>query len=67
MSELLAVGREITGTELAETPRALANELQKLDKLLFEIDGIHRYRPGNGSSGGSYHWFNRSPAVEEVR
>jgi len=65
MSELLAAGREITGTELADTPRALTSELQTIDKLLFEIDGINHYRTKNGSSGGSYHWFSRYPETIE--
>ena len=61
MSELLAAGREITGTELADSPRAMLAEVKRLDKLLFEIDGIYRHRPKNGSSGGSHHWFSRYP------
>ncbi len=62
MSELLVAGQEITGTELADNPRAMLAEVKRFDKLLFEIDGIYHYRPKNGSSGGSYHWFSRYPA-----
>lgn len=64
MSELLAVGLEVTGHPLASGPRDLTAKLQALDNL-FTADDISHTRVPHGTGGGK-HQFRRIPIDEDI-
>lgn len=64
MSELLAVGLEVTGSPLASGPRELTAKLQALDDLLAD-DGIAHTRTSHGTGGGK-HQFQYILSAEDI-
>lgn len=64
MSELLTAGLELTGSQLALSPRDLTAKLQTLDDLLV-ADGITHTRVPHGTGGGK-HQFRRIPSPTDI-
>lgn len=56
MRELMAAGQDVTGRNLAASPRELTGVITALDHDLFEYDHIAHRRVRNGT-GGSRHRF----------
>ena len=61
--EILEAGRLLTRRFIADSPRALTQKLNELNKQLMEVDGIIYKRTKNGSGGGAYHFYRDN--VEE--
>ena len=65
--QLLDAGRVIARVPLADSTRALTNELKGLDRLLLENDNIAHERKTNGSGGGKHRFYYAdAPQFEEV-
>lgn len=57
MSDLMEAGREIAGTNLAVTNRALSTMVKAMDGPMFDYDGIVHTRAKNGSGGGKHSFY----------
>ncbi len=59
IGSLMRIGREVTGHEIASSPRGLAYRLAALDEKLLKFDRILHERRANGTGGG-LHCLSRS-------
>ena len=66
MSDLMSAGRYIARTNLAPTNRKLTSEVNKLEPLLLDYDGITHSRANNGDGGGKHHFSSCNSTVDTV-
>ena len=58
MQDLLDAGKYIARTYLAVNARSLSSKVEKLDKQLFDYDGIIHHRAKHGSGGGKHYFYD---------
>ena len=63
MQDLLDAGKYIARTYLAVNARSLSSKVAKLDKQLFDYDGIIHHRTENGNAGYKHYFYDSTIAT----
>ena len=66
MKDLLTAGQYITQTYIDYNERALSNSVKKLERSLFNFDGIIHERTKHGSGGGKHRFYYTALSQDTV-
>lgn len=66
MKDLLTAGQYITQTYIDYNERALSNSVKKLERSLFNFDGIIHERTKHGSGGGKHRFYYAALSQDTV-